>query len=162
LSEGPPSEEEGLELLIGWIRAGHKLKALGRDLGAVTEGGGGSWGVLHTLAMQGPQTVPQIARARPVSRQHIQTIANGLIAEGLIESVDNPAHRRSRLLSLTPLGRARYENLRAAILDRCRVLFEGVRDADVAASRRLLALVLDRLDTLLEEGSSRTREHRED
>jgi len=51
-------------------------------------------GVLRSLARLGPQTVPQMAGARPVSRQHIQTIVNALAADGLVETIDNPAHKR--------------------------------------------------------------------
>jgi hypothetical protein len=38
----------------------------------------GKRGVLKGLDRLGPQTVPQMARARPVSRQHIQTLVNRL------------------------------------------------------------------------------------
>ncbi|MCI0657225.1 MAG: MarR family transcriptional regulator, partial [Acidobacteria bacterium] len=58
------------------------------------------------LDLSGPQTVPQMARARPVSRQYIQALVNQLAAEDRIEFVDNPAHKRSRLVRLTPQGKA--------------------------------------------------------
>ena len=45
-----------------------------------------------------------MARARPVSRQYIQTLVNGLAAEGLVEFQDNPAHKRSSLVQLTSKG----------------------------------------------------------
>ena len=51
-----------------------------------------------------PATVPQLARMRPVSRQHIQLIVNDLKDKGLVELVDNPAHKRSRLVQLTAAG----------------------------------------------------------
>lgn len=61
-------------------------------------------GVLLNLHRDGPQTVPQMARARPVTRQHIQAIVNSLLADGLVELGHNPAHKRSRLVSLTGKG----------------------------------------------------------
>jgi DNA-binding MarR family transcriptional regulator len=70
-------------------------------------------GVLMGLHRTGPQTVPQIARARPVSRQHIQVLVNGLIDDGLVEAVPNPAHQRSPLIRLTEDGRCRVANLRS-------------------------------------------------
>lgn len=60
--------------------------------------------VLEHLLRVGPATVPAIARARHVSRQHIQAVVNPLLQEGLVERVDNPAHRRSKLIRLTAAG----------------------------------------------------------
>ena len=70
---------------------------------------GGLRGVMRTLVADGPQTVPQMARTRPTSRQHIQVLVNRLLELGLVELVDNPAHKRSRLVSLTPAGRKRID-----------------------------------------------------
>ena len=50
-------------------------------------------------------SVPQMARARLVSRQHIQSHVNGLQREGLVELAENPAHKRSHLARLTPEGK---------------------------------------------------------
>ncbi|MGH9215889.1 MAG: MarR family transcriptional regulator, partial [Acidimicrobiales bacterium] len=49
--------------------------------------------VLEFLQAQGPTPVPRIARSRGVSRQHVQTIVNELLDDGLVELRDNPAHR---------------------------------------------------------------------
>lgn len=62
----------------------------------------GRRGVLRNLDRQGPQTVP---RARSVSRQHIQVLVNGLLADGLVASEENPAHRKSPLVRLTARGK---------------------------------------------------------
>jgi DNA-binding MarR family transcriptional regulator len=53
----------------------------------------------------GEQTVPQMARARAVSRQHVQALVNQLVDERLVELIANPAHKRSPLARLTPLGK---------------------------------------------------------
>lgn len=60
--------------------------------------------VLKSLSGGGPQTVPQMARLRAVSRQHIQKLVNGLQEDGLVELVENPAHKRSRLVRITNAG----------------------------------------------------------
>lgn len=62
-------------------------------------------GVLRGLDRLGPQSVPQMARARTVSRQHIQGIVNGLLKDGLVASEENPAHRKSPLVRLTAKGK---------------------------------------------------------
>lgn len=69
----------------------------------------GRRGILVDLARQGPQTVPQMARSRAVSRQYIQRLVNGLIADGLALLIRNPAHRRSPLVQITPRGSALVE-----------------------------------------------------
>lgn len=60
--------------------------------------------VLEFLDREGPTAVPGIARARGVTRQHIQVHVNDLEATGLVEFLDNPAHRRSQLAALTSEG----------------------------------------------------------
>jgi DNA-binding MarR family transcriptional regulator len=62
--------------------------------------------VLRNVVVRGPMTVPVIAALRPVSRQYIQTIVDGLAAQGLVAFTDNPAHRRSKLVTATAAGAA--------------------------------------------------------
>jgi DNA-binding MarR family transcriptional regulator len=66
----------------------------------------GKYGVMRSLQLEGPQSVAQIARARPVARQAVQRMADALAAEGLIEWIDNPTHKRAKLARLTPAGEA--------------------------------------------------------
>jgi DNA-binding MarR family transcriptional regulator len=90
----------------------HRLKLTAEKLHRLGETTGGKRGVLESLARQGPQTVPQLARARPVSRQHIQMLVNPLVEDGLVELVENPRHRRSKLVQLTPAGKRMVEEIR--------------------------------------------------
>jgi DNA-binding MarR family transcriptional regulator len=83
----------------------HLLHAVAAQLHGGGELTAGRRGVLRGLDRFGPQTVPQMARARPVSRQYIQTLVNELESEGLVETIENPAHRRSRLVRLTSRGK---------------------------------------------------------
>ncbi|MGH8671055.1 MAG: MarR family winged helix-turn-helix transcriptional regulator [Burkholderiales bacterium] len=83
----------------------HRLHALAETVHAEGEPSAGKRGVLMSLVRLGPQTVPQLARARPVSRQHIQSLVNALEAQGHVERVDNPAHRRSQLVQINTRGR---------------------------------------------------------
>ncbi len=68
--------------------------------------------VLESLHQRADQTVPGIARAKGVSRQHIQVTANHLLAAGLIEESDNPAHKRSPHLNLSAAGRECFSEIR--------------------------------------------------
>jgi|SRR5215469_1377174 len=84
----------------------HLLHTLAEQLHGEGELTAGRRGILRGLDRLGPQTVPQMARARPVSRQYIQMLVNQLEAEGLVELIENIAHKRSRLVRLTPKGKA--------------------------------------------------------
>jgi DNA-binding MarR family transcriptional regulator len=67
--------------------------------------------LLVDLARTGPQTVPNMARARAVSRQHVQALVDRFRARGLVELAENPNHRRSRLVRLTRNGRAQVKSM---------------------------------------------------
>jgi len=102
-----------LESIIGEVRSlFHLLRASAVDLHGLGPSSAGLRGVIESIADNGPQTVPQLARSRPVSRQHIQMLVNDLVQRGLVHLVDNPAHRRSRLVDLTDEGRLAHRRMR--------------------------------------------------
>ena len=94
--------------------------------------------ILKTLVAGGAQTVPQMARFRAVSRQHIQKLVNGLLDDDLVELLHNPAHKRSRLVAVTGKGR----RVAAATARREeRILLEvsrGIPLADIRTATRVL------------------------
>ena len=94
-----------------------RLRALGQKTGLITSWGAGAFGFMRSLALIGPLTVPQIAQMRPTSRQRMQRLADELAADGLVEFIDNPRHRRSKLVRLTRKGNARYRELSARLLE---------------------------------------------
>ncbi|MFE3381057.1 MarR family winged helix-turn-helix transcriptional regulator [Streptomyces anulatus] len=62
------------------------------------------WQVLGAVLVE-PLPVAGIARAMGITRQSVQRIADLLVARGLAEYVENPAHRRAKLLRVTEAGR---------------------------------------------------------
>lgn len=97
---------EGLDELINeTVLLFHRLKIVADEVHHQGETSGPLRGVLRSLDKAGAQTVPQMARARGVSRQHVQVIVNQLVAAGHVEYVANPAHRRSPFVLLTPPGK---------------------------------------------------------
>ncbi|MGZ3438328.1 MAG: MarR family winged helix-turn-helix transcriptional regulator [Polyangia bacterium] len=68
-------------------------------------------GVLRGVVRYGPQTVPALARARFVTRQHVQELVEALIAAGRVERAPNPKHRRSHLVRATARGKALVERM---------------------------------------------------
>ena len=104
------------ELMLEVAQFFFRIRAIGQKTGLITNWGGGAFGFMRSLALLGPLTVPQIAQMRPTSRQRMQRLADELAGEGLVEFVENPKHRRSRLVRLTPEGAARYRVLNAELL----------------------------------------------
>lgn len=109
--------------------------------------------VLKGLAKAGPQTVPQMARVRAVSRQHIQKLVNGLLADGLVELVDNPAHTRSELVRITAAGSSAAEATARREAEILPEISRGIALEDIRAATRvakdLKAAFEDRLPELL-------------
>jgi DNA-binding MarR family transcriptional regulator len=64
----------------------------------------GGRSVMQSIHRRGPQTVPQLARERSASRQHVQVLVDRLAAAGHVEFRPNPAHKRSDLIYLTDRG----------------------------------------------------------
>jgi DNA-binding MarR family transcriptional regulator len=62
------------------------------------------WQVLGAVE-QRPLSVAQIARNMGLARQSVQTLADSLDADGIIEYAPNPDHQRAKLVCLTAAGR---------------------------------------------------------
>ena len=108
-----------------------RIRALGQTTGLITTWGGGAFGFIRSLALLGPLTVPQIAQMRPTSRQRMQRLADELAADGLVEFIDNPKHRRSKLVRLTPKGDAQYRELNDQFLSISSTIGVALSEADV-------------------------------
>ena len=132
----------------------HLLKAVANALHADLGISASMRAVLESLALNGPSTVPQIARARPVTRQHIQMIVDELLKARLVELRPNPAHKRSALVALTPAGESAFATMRrreAVLLDQLAVNLDR---ADTAAAIRVLGRMKERLLALLARQST--------
>jgi DNA-binding MarR family transcriptional regulator len=141
------------DLVQAIISCSHRLKAVGRSMGAVTSRGG-AWGLMKSLDQQGPQTIPELARARPVSRQHIRALAQSLIRRGWIASVPNPAHRRSFLLQLTPGGRQALETMDRQIATPINEWLEDLEEQSIEQAIRVLNTLAEGLSSrLMSDGS---------
>jgi DNA-binding MarR family transcriptional regulator len=55
-----------------------------------------------------PISAPRVGSVMGVTRQGAQKQLNLLLEQGLVVSLANPAHRRSPVYELTPLGRELY------------------------------------------------------
>jgi DNA-binding MarR family transcriptional regulator len=98
---------------------------------------------MRSLALLGPLTVPQIAQMRPTSRQRMQRLANELAAEGLVKFIDNPKHRRSKLVQLTPKGDARYRELDARLLSIASTMCVALSEPDIRRTTEIVRQLSD-------------------
>jgi DNA-binding MarR family transcriptional regulator len=104
----PGEFEPELDELLEAVDALHRrLHVAGGELHSGGDATSARREVLQRVERTGDLTVPEIARARGSSRQHVQTLVDSLAADGLVALVDNPAHRRSRLVRITERGRGR-------------------------------------------------------
>jgi DNA-binding MarR family transcriptional regulator len=71
------------------------------------------WLVLEAI-QDTPATVAQVARSLHLARQGVQRLADLLVRDGLAAYQDNPAHRRAKLLRLTPQGRATLRTIQTS------------------------------------------------
>lgn len=132
-------------LIIEIVATFFLLRAEGMRIGVVSPSGEGYWSVLRLLKMKGPQTVPQLARYRYVPRQSVQRLANEMLKDGVIELVKNPAHKRSKLLQLTPAGEAVFQEMS----DRVAKLAETLATHQDATQLQNAADVVQRLHARL-------------
>jgi DNA-binding MarR family transcriptional regulator len=130
--------EATAELMFEVAQCFFRIRAFGQKSGFITGWGGGAFGFMRSLALLGPLTVPQIAQSRPTSRQRMQRLANELAAEGLVEFIDNPKHRRSKLIRLTRKGDARYRELRARMLAIASTMSVDLSEGDIRRTTEIV------------------------
>ncbi|MEU8900706.1 MarR family winged helix-turn-helix transcriptional regulator [Nocardia sp. NPDC048505] len=142
-----PEQELFSTAAITSFRLNGQFLAIAEELAAPAGLTAAWWQVLGAVLRE-PLPVSGIARAMGITRQSVQRIADLLVDKGLAEYRPNPAHRRAKLVDVTPAGRAAVERIgprHAVISDR---LIEELGRAEfertVEALTRLSA-VLDRL-----------------
>ena len=131
------------ELMLEVAQCFFRIRAIGQKAGLITSWGGGGFGFMRSLALLGPLTVPQIAQMRPTSRQRMQRLADELAAAGLVKFIDNPKHRRSKLVQLTRQGDARYRELNARFLVIASTMGVALSEADIRKTTEIVRQLSD-------------------
>lgn len=146
------SKTEKMTALTAAVRAVfNRLKALGDDVHADLGVTAAMRAVMETLATEGGLTVPQIAKLKGVSRQHIQLLADALAEADLIAVKKNPAHRRSSLIALTDKGKRTFAKMRA----REEPIIEAIAERFDTAELDRAAMLLQRVASLLDERAAK-------
>lgn len=68
------------------------------------------WQVLGAI-IEEPLTVADIARVRGIERQSVQRTVNSLAEENLISFIENPRHKKAKLIQMTKSGKEKYEKV---------------------------------------------------
>jgi len=138
----------GLSLLIlDVFRLNGRLLAEGDRLVADLGLTSARWQVLGAIALaETPQPVAWLARSMGLYRQGVQRIVNELEQEGFVAFADNPHHRRAKLVALTAKGRATCEAADRIQKPWVNMLAKGIAPGDLAATRRVLTLLRQRLE----------------
>ncbi len=131
------------ELMLEVAQCFFRIRAFGQKTGFITSWGGGAFGFMRSLALLGPLTVPQIAQMRPTSRQRMQRLADELAAERLVEFIDNPKHRRSKLVRLTRKGDRHYRELNAQLLLIASGMCGALSEADIRQTIEIVRQLSD-------------------
>ena len=133
------------DLILDVAQFFFRIRAFGQKAGFMTSWGAGAFGFLRSLALLGPLTVPEIARMRPTSRQRMQRLADELAAQGLVAFVDNPRHRRSKLVRLTRKGNRHYRRLNLQLLAIASGMGAELMESDIRKSIEILRRLSDEM-----------------
>jgi DNA-binding MarR family transcriptional regulator len=131
------------ELMLEVAQCFFRIRALGQKTGLITSWGGGAFGFIRSLALLGPLTVPQIAEMRPTSRQRMQRLADELAAEEIVEFIENPKHRRSKLVRLTRTGHAHYREQNVQFLAIASTLGVALSGSDIRKTTAIVRQLSD-------------------
>lgn len=136
-SQGSRSAVDALDALLSEVnllsnRLRQGIVLSGHSLGAA------EYKVLQLLEQHGPMSVPNIARQRNTTRQNIQVLVNRLTKAGIVQSSDNPAHRRSSLLHLSSAALELCSEARSREAKMLQRLASGLGTEELGASAALL------------------------
>jgi DNA-binding MarR family transcriptional regulator len=92
-------------------RRARRLDALVRELNRGSAASVLQLEILRHLDQYGPRLVREIPRAWPVTRQHVRSLAERLVADGLLAFVGNGDPATPRRLGLTEEGRRVLEEI---------------------------------------------------
>ena len=112
------------------------------------------WRILVTLGQFETMTAKAIGAHSHMHKTKVSRAVSELERRKLLVRRENRADRREAFLTLTPAGRAIYNDLAPGALDFARRLFETVDPADRAAFERAVARLTERSRMLTAESTA--------
>lgn len=133
------------ELAIAVFRANGALMAAGDALTRPAGLTSARWQVLGVID-HAPATVADIARTMGLRRQSVQQTADALVADGLALFVENPRHRRAKLLEPTADGRSSLAEVERAHAEWADALAAQLQPSQIEAATAALRALTDALE----------------
>jgi DNA-binding MarR family transcriptional regulator len=133
------------ELAIAVFRANGALMAAGDALTRPAGLTSARWQVLGVID-HAPATVADIARTMGLRRQSVQQTADALVADGLALFVENPRHRRAKLLEPTADGRSSLAEVERAHAEWADALAAQLQPSQIEAATAVLRALTDALE----------------
>jgi DNA-binding MarR family transcriptional regulator len=90
-------------------------------------------------------SVPEIAEKYKVSRQHVQSTINSLLAAALVVAKENPRHKRSSLMMLNSKGRKLFETVLKKDEEVIEILFSRISQNNIQVTQQTLQSLLNEL-----------------
>lgn len=106
------------------------------------------WYVLYQLATDGPTMQRDLLRMLQIERATLSVVVGTLVRKGWVEQVPDRVDQRQKRLQLTADGRILWDQLPDPIALIHHAAFEGIDDADIATTVRVLRTATERLDNL--------------
>jgi DNA-binding MarR family transcriptional regulator len=112
--------------------------------------GSTQWYVLWHLANSGPAVQRDLGRVLELERATLSGIIATLVRKGLVQQTSDGKDQRQRLLTLTSSGESLWRKLPDLSFIH-HAAFEGIDEADLATTMRVLRLATERLQALSEK-----------
>ena len=145
----PPPDLAAFYLLIREVmRLNGALITLGDGLAHPFGLTSARWQLLGVIADTGPRTVSAIARDMGLARQSVQRLVNQMTGEGILELVDNPHHRRARLVAITARGQVALDGIMAVWAPEAHRLAAQFAPAELAETMRAMVRLRERLASI--------------
>lgn len=136
-------------LILDLFRLNSRLLISGDRLVAPLGLTSARWQILGAIAeAERPQPVAWLARDMGGARQNVQRIVNDLKADGIVEFIPNPHHRKAHLVVMTTRGRAIYDAALAIWAPVVKALASGLSRDHLEATRDLLNTLRERLEAM--------------
>ncbi len=103
------------------------------------------WKVLGALARNSDVnalTVADVARNMGLTRQAVQRLSNEMQADGLLQSEDNPNHKRAKLISLTAKGASVYQQLDKKQIEWINSKADGLDESELKKFSALMKTII--------------------
>lgn len=105
------------------------------------------WQVLGALA-DGPAPASHIARKMGLTRQSVQRLVNILVDDGFVVTQENPHHRKSPLLHLSPKGQKKFENIVEAWSEIANTVAKGFTAKELQQTLAIIHLLSERISNI--------------